>query len=301
MRIIKIIVSTLLKLAIIALVVGLVGREVLLNIGVSRLQSSLSLLRRKAASESYYQACRKKGSIFVEGDQMGVLQLRFVSSSEYVIEVLCSQYSVDPIMVEQRQLPPLVKKVVGNSGVIWGDERSGVRLEIYGRQSGLGVENQQIIQLKPEDELGIGPRASCVGYGYSCCQAESQQGVGQLQSKATDCTRSCYSSCVSRPVVLAFVTQPAVNQQTRTLYIKPGEEAMFSFVLDQGQAQQVKTRVVYGDGSSDDFLTTQGTSSHRYQCQEKQCQYWARIEAIDDQRVTTAQLPVNQIKIVVRP
>ena len=300
MRIIKFIFKSIILLAIVGGVGFLLAREILLFIGVSKIKSSLSSLRSIAVQKSYFTQCREKGSVFIDGDDPATMQLRFISSTEYVVEVLCSQFSIDPILVEQEELPRFVSKVAGGSGIIWGDARSGITLESFGRQKIVAVEGRIVITPPVGSELGIGPVTSCSGYGFSCCKSESEQGVGQQFTSSVDCPKSCYSSCVSRPVILAFNTQPAMDLQRRLAIISSGETVTFSFVIDPGLDNSVSAKLDYGDGQQAIFYGDKQIANHTYQCSQQECLHEVKLTVENDKGVSAADLPIMNMSVLVK-
>ncbi len=267
---------------------------------MGKIKSSLSTLRSVAMQRSYFSKCREKGTVFVDGDDPAVLQLRFTSANEYVLEVLCSQFSIDPILLGMETLPVFVKKAAGNSGIIWGDARSGIVLEVFNRKKIIGVEDRNVTTFSAQSELGIGPVASCAGYGFSCCKYESEQGLGTSFSGAVDCPKTCFSSCVSRPVVLAFNTQPFLDLKKRSVTIASGESVTFSFVIDSGTGGLIAVKLDYGDGVIDTFDTGKQTFDHIYQCSKSECLYQVKLTATDENGVSTVDLPIANMIVLVK-
>lgn len=283
------------------LVIGaLLGREVLLLMGVNQVKSSLTTLRRTELNGDYYQQCIRKGASPIDGELFALLQLRFDSDNHYLLEVLCNQYSFDPIVLKEETLPIFVTKVAGDSGLIWGDDLSAVRLEIFGRQTAVGVKNRKIIRLDHGQALGIAPLTTCQGFGFECCQLESELGQGRQLEEARDCPRTCYESCQARPVLLAFRTDPAVVSYGEPLEIRSGQTVTFSYVLDPGQAEAVKTIIDYGDGQQEEMLAVEAQVSHTYQCQQTACEYQVKLMAENEFGVETADLPINNLRIMVK-
>ena len=300
MRIIKFIFKSIIFIVIIGGGGFLLAREILLFTGISQIKSSLSILRSASVQKSYFAKCKEKGAVFIEGSDPAVMQLRFISSNEYVLEMLCSGLSIDPILLDQKQLPKFVNKIVGNSGIIWGDAKSGITLEVFNRQKSVGVDGRFIVIFNPNSELGMGPITSCTGYGFSCCKFESEQGVGQQLNNSTDCPKSCYSSCVNRPVVLAFNTQPVLDLQKRLVVIPSGESIAFSFVIDSGSTDLVSVKLDYGDGQEDMFYTDKQMTTHTYQCFEQECLRQVKLTVENDLGISAANLPIMDMTVLVK-
>lgn len=289
-------------LSILAGISFLVGREIFLVLGVTQIRTSLSLLRQIDKNpKAYGQQCRQKG-VTVDSDVLSSLQLRFISSNEYVVEVVCSQFSMDPIVIETKKLPQFVKKLPGNTGIVWGESASGIGLEVFGRKRAIVVEKQEIFYSPVDDRLsyGVGPSSSCQAYGFQCCQLETQLGLGDQYNGVNDCPLTCFSSCQSRPLVLSFTSDPFIDLETRVTTIGSGDSVTFSYVVNPFVADNIATvELDTGDGQT--FQSTQltGTFDHTYECQNMPCRYPARIKVVNSAGVESADLSVNNILIEV--
>jgi hypothetical protein len=300
MRILSLIVKYLIILLLLALVGGLLGREILLTTAVNNIKNSLIDLRKSANQGAYQDQCAKKG-IQLEAQDRPTFQLRFTSPTEYVLEAICGQLNRDPISLGAKQsLPKFVKKVSHNAGIIWGSELSGVRLAIYNRSAAVGVLDEEIVKFDQDQEFGLGPVSVCEGYGFNCCQPESLQGTGQQLTGVLNCANSCYTSCVARPMVLSFNSQPFPGKQNRTVRITNGQEVIFSYVIDSSPKDQLAVKLSFGDGKAQSFSTPQDSASHVYQCLKDSCIYTAWLGVTNQAGVSSADLPISKIKIVVR-
>lgn len=301
MRILKFLLTSILIVAILGGVGFLVTREALLIWGVAKLRTSLSQLKQIDRNrDNYISECRKQGAELNE-NIISRLQLRFVSDREFVLEVICAQFQLSPILVGEVSLPPFVTKVPGSSGVIWGDDQSGVVLSVWGRQRAVIVEQRELIYETPKESLSFsnGPTTSCQGYGFVCCQEETSQGTGDQYTGVTDCPRSCYSACVSRPVVLSFVSDPFMDPQTRVASISSGETVTFTYVVDS-QKPLSEVRIVYGDGQTEAAAESDGSFTHTYLCNSGACQNEVFLTATDVTGATAVLTPVSKISIQVQ-
>ena len=253
----------------------------------------------------------------VEGQP--TVQLRFTSDTEYLVEILCPGYQFDPVLVMQGELDRYVSKVPGSSGILVGEDRTGVELAVFknvhkqlsdwaGRDvpfieksKKIIIENGAFIVAQPEDELGSGPITSCEGFGYQCCQLESQIGIGNTIEGLQGCEKTCFSSCASRPFVLSFTSNPFFDVKTRIVEISDGESIDFSYVVDPGESDAIQVFVDYGDGSSDQSLEKNGMFSHIYNCPADECEYSARMTVTDSAGVESAWTPVSLITVKVLP
>lgn len=304
MRILRFLAISSVVMLMLSLVVGLIGREALLVWGVATMRTEVSKLRQISKKPAAYSSqCLQKG---VQPDEDAPLiesyQLRFVSDTEFVTEVVCRQFRLDPIRVSSGQLPWFVRKVPGSSGLIWGQDSSAVELEVLGRHRTVLVEATELLYDRPGlVRLGEGPVASCQGYGFSCCELNTQQGMGDQLNGVTDCPRTCFRSCLSRPVVLSFSSDPFPDPQTRVAVATVGEPVTFSYVTDVSMVDVPIITIVFGDGAEQVVTEPVGSVGHSYQCATAMCQFQARVVISSPDGVTAAELPVNSLTLQVTP
>lgn len=314
MRVLYSLLSSVVAIAIVLAIGFLIAREGLLFWGVSTVRSSITVMRQLAVNAGQYGTeCRKLG---VSDDEQAIsaIQLRFTSDTEYVVEVVCGQFRLNPLVIETKQLPFMVKKLPGASGIVWGEARSGVRLGVWGRTRSIITENREVaFTSNPDEFLGAGPISSCQGYGYLCCAEESSIGDGDLFSGATDCPKTCFPGCLPRPVVLSLTTDPFYQPETRTLDVSAGEMVTFGYVVTmpplRGKPEEAQSELAvsptqsvvieYGDGSSDLAVEEAGSFTHAYQCVGARCVYQLSLKVTDINGVSAAVTPVSQLKVVV--
>lgn len=303
MRILSFIVKVLIGGAVLVGIGFFVSREVLLQIAISQLKSDTAQMRSIARNTgAYIQNCQRQGTTGISGQFIDAIQLRFISDTEYVVEVVCSELRITPIEVLSNSLPMMVEKVPGSSGLTWGVEPSAVSLAIWGRQRSLGIEEESIVPALSPAEVGtaMAPPTSCEGFGYTCCQQELTIGTGELISRAQDCPQTCYQQCQDRPIVLSVTTQPFYDQATRTVTVQRGQPLQAGFVIDAQGLENVATTLNFGDGATQNFTEINGTASHTYQCSAPSCTYTLSVSAEDSSGISSAQTPLSQIKVVVQ-
>lgn len=300
MRIIKFLLSGLLIIGVLGGFVFFIGREVLLLLGVSELKQSVSALRQISTNAgTYYQECRRKGA--ADGpDVLGSIQLRFLSEKQYVVEVVCSQFQLDPIVITTKELPFLVTKQSGQSGIIWGEALSGIALEVFGRSTAVWVENSEVKTGNPAElEVSIGPLSSCQGLGYQCCPSDTSVGNGTQYTAVSDCPKTCFSACVERPTVLSFITQPFFDTKTRVLEIGSGEQVEFTYTARMGEVKTGMVSIDFGDGQRADLELPKGSSTHTYTCSSSRCEYKAVLKLVDANGLEAVQADLNSVTVVV--
>jgi hypothetical protein len=304
MRVLRFFLSSFIVIAIVAGVGFLVTREALLIWGMSTLRSSVTKMRSTSVNlEPYVRECQKRGGSDLSESIIERIQTRFTSSTEFEVEVICRQFFLDPIVLDHKQLPPFVMKAPGSSGLIWDNELTSVTLRVWGRSRSLVLTGDTVSYTNDvvSAPIGSGPVAACQGYGFSCCSLESAQGVGDQIPGANDCPKSCFSSCVSRPIILSFSSDPFYEPENRELRIKAGESVVFSYVIDFGPRPMGQIQLSFGDGQSQSFTESEGTIDHVYTCNQAQCVYPAQISATDSQGVTSGTTAVTKITVVVTP
>jgi hypothetical protein len=301
MRVLSFFLSALLFFGISGAIIAVVGREVMLTRAIWQVRDSLREMRQIAAKgEAYTQECQKRGALNLNQAGVGTIQLRFTSANEYAVEVLCTDFSFDPIVVSSEKLPWRVTKKSSTSGIIWGDERSGVTLEFFGRSRAILVEDREIFTVSGQTTaLGTGPRTNCAGFGYQCCIPESSAGVGEQLAQATDCPRTCYQSCQARPLVLSLVSQPFLDVETRTLTMGPGEPVEFSYVGSMSGPAELKANFTFGDGAAETLTGTSNKVSHTYLCPQAECLYEMTLTLVDGQGVESYPTPISKVTVKV--
>ncbi len=316
MRILRYFLSGLLLVSIIGISAFFIFREVAMYWGVSTLRESVKALAQAQNQGSYQTQCHQEGRSI--GPNGVIMQLRFLSDTEYVTEALCNEASTLPISVGRESLPPFVTKVQGESGFIANGSVSGIELAAFEdlgneleqalRVSSTYITKSKILQLEEgilletvdPTVLGNGPITSCTGYGYTCCRDEAEKGIGDRIAGLFDCEQSCYSQCVSRPLLLSFTSNPFYDIQTRTVTIPTGTTVEFIYVGDGGQSDTVSGFLEFGDGGSEPITEESGQADHTYTCATASCSYVARVLLTDKWGVDSAELPVTKINIVVQ-
>ncbi|MBU0978659.1 MAG: hypothetical protein ABIJ03_00500 [Patescibacteria group bacterium] len=308
--------ALLIKLTVILVVLGLimlfVGREIVLSMGLANISESVQALRNYQKRSIYYDVCTRKGSQVMEGTDFVTYQLRFTSSTDYVLEAICAQLEFDPVLIEKKSLPRFTSKKPGDSGLIMSrDKVTGIQLvalnelaksldlDFIAKHKAVAVNNMQLVYPQTDQLLDEGPISSCAGYGYVCCDNLTRQGIGEQITGLADCPDTCFSSCETRPSLLSFTTNPLFDPKTRKIKISQGSGLEFHFVVDGGKSQSVLARINYGDGQTDAVTALDGKTSHRYVCPSAPCYYQAVIELEDDWGVKSIDSSITRINIEV--
>lgn len=304
MRILTLFVKYVVMITLVMGVTGLFIREAFLFWGTQQVrmaENKMELIAGARFKSEYDKQCRDKGGGRGAANVQAT-QLRFTSDTEYQVEVVCEFFSNDPIVIETYKLPMFVKKVPGQAGFVWNpDSTSGVVLEVYHRRTTLVLENEKFRMVQGKASIpGSQPQATCGGFGYACCAAENEVGEGDLFKQVSDCPTQCFPTCVPRPTVLRFVSDPNPDLKTRTATVPKGSPIIFYFVTDPGKTGQATTQLQLGDGSIKDFTEFETDYTHQYQCDQAECAYTAKLVVTDSSGVISVPTAISTINVVVR-
>jgi hypothetical protein len=303
MRILKFIFSVIVFLVVVSLVGFFVGREFILTLGTSDMKNSLKAVATVAKNSGTYAAeCRKKGIIELDESSIKTIQLRFTSDTEYQIEVICRQFSLDPIIVERGELPQFVRKTDGFSGVVWGEQLSGVAIESFGKVKSVYVDDfATYVGTLDEVQGAIGPLTSCQGHGFTCCSIDTTIGAGDQLTNVNDCPQNCYESCIRRPVILSVSTQPFFDLKTRVLTVNRGEEVVVAYVTDEAGSKELSVTIDFGDGQMEQLGTYAGDTVHQYTCTTQEpCTYELVVTAINEKGIEAARTAITRVTVIVQ-
>ncbi len=315
MRILKALFFSFVILLVTLIVVVYGAREVLLIGSTWLISSRYNQVVQSVAAGDHRQECMKLGVFGGEAFP----QLRFVSSTEYYAEAVCGTLSESALVITKYKLWPLVTKTTGDSGLTDQKKQAVVALEVLGRVASVEQDefgNTHTVWRKGKlISTGAGPVTNCGGYGTTCCIEGEEQGIGDQIKGALDCPKTCYVACYSRPVILAFNSNPFYDYESRILTVKRGQTIDFSYVISESQRdvfadarlkentdplaillslskQLLNTKKIeaekealrqvtldFGDGETTTLSKLQDTGSHSYTCARELCRYTANLSA----------------------
>ncbi len=304
MGVLKSIFISLILLAILAGVSGLIAREYFLYQSVTMVSNVLNELEGQGTSTGAFRAqCASRG--LASGFEDITLQLRFTTSTHFVTEVVCGGSILNPIVIGEFNLPPYVLKRAGeSSGVVIGAPVSSVGLSIWGASKDVVIQDSQVSVTKAKkiDNFHPGPMTVCAGIGYQCCQEEVSTGVGQVFGDVSDCASSCYSSCTPRPIVLTFQTESSSSSSSRTAQVKVGQNVVFNYVVDPGSPDGATVDLDFGDGKNQTSSKMSGTLTYIYYCPSGGgCTYTAHLSARTTSGSISSDTPLTKLTIQVQP
>ena len=330
MRIIKAFITSLLIIAIVCGTIFFTAREVLLVMTTSKIKQSLVLIRDVQQEQMYATECMSKGSSRDTSGNIHYTQLRFIDLNSFVVEVICNGMEHSPIELAAVDLPPLVYHEVGQSGLRWSED-AGLNFTCLNRVGSISVIDGMVYtSLKPTQTASTqGPPSQSESYGYECCDVDFQQGDGKAITAALDCPQTCYASCLDRPLILSFSTQPYYDKLTRTLQVNRGQSVIFSYTVSPNQEvsfngfydesdqiektiamiemvfnppqpeDEVEVIIDFGDGQQEEFSSLRGQVEHQYDCAIDICLYTAKLKVIKQNGIESLDSLQNTIKVQV--
>lgn len=306
MRILSLLIKILLTGGVVAVVSFFIGREVLLQLATRQMVTELRELQKASQTKnSYHRSCQIPNAVDGTRATVQSVELAFLNSTEYQIQLVCSNFSYQPVVLRSGSLPRFVEKMPGSAGFVWSDETpTSISLGVWGRfatitlaQSDIKVRNQG--QEQAVSTSSLNPLTQCSGYGFSCCQEGSQLGAGEQAPNVRDCPRTCFSQCLTRPVILTFNTQPFYDARTRTLKIQSGESVTFSYVSELIGASTPQVALDLGDGQLLTSTNLQDSLTHTYTCTQAVCRYQARLSLTNAAGITNVDSNLNHVTIIV--
>lgn len=319
MRVLRFIFTAFVLFCVIAVLGFFVTREALLFWGTSKIRGSLRTLSNSLSKSAFSSQCLELGATPIANAPLVSYQLRFLSSTEYVLEAVCDGFPYEPIRLGQEQLPTFVSKVPGGSGLfVQRGVQSGIALSVFADEitavsQALDFELDFLTREKPiiaeggvliQDPGGLittnGPVTQCEGYGYECCDTVAQFGVGDRITGLVDCESTCYAQCASRPLILSLNSNPIMNPNTRTATVQTGTSVEFTYVADDGEASSISGVMDFGDGVKVPVSGLAGQTAHTYTCARSRCTYTAQLKLTDNWGIESADVGISKITIVVQ-
>ncbi len=302
----------------------LIVRETLLWQADQAFKDDLHALRKMKSPTT----CQKEFGQNVAQDNTVIRQLRFTDSRKYVIELLCPGFPDRPLAQEQRTLGRYVSKLSGAAGIIVYPKVSESLIGIVvfqelvhslppALQSWLSwISRGELIGLVQGDvtsrplpksaitssasQFGIGPVSSCEGYGYSCCDVQTELGMGDSVRDLPSCPTSCFARCLSRPLVASWRSNPMPDWESNVLELPSGGTAEFSYVVaDASEASPWTATISFGDGEMMIAKGKDGTVTHSYTCSTGLCDFTATVTVENKNGAQSAKTPLTTLKVAV--
>lgn len=296
--------TTFIRLLIVVLLLGgtvfFGGREIWLLLAGEQIISDAHTLTRPTQWEKYLEGC--SSSLITGSSPFAGFQLRFVDQEKYVLEVDC--VAQQPVVKESISLLQGVKKTKGSAGFYYDFQSKEflgeVQIEFLGRSRVVYVDGENVKQTWGTTQYIVSkPASACQAFGYTCCDAENQQGVGEeISAGVVDCSQNCFSSCLQRPLLLSFQSDPAGDYQERIVRLN-GTSALviFSFAFDESAAAIDTVTLDYGDGTQQSYEQASSLSPKEYSCLSGKCTFVATIQATDNRGVSSPTTRLSTITV----
>lgn len=260
----------------------LAGQVLILSVDGSMKETVANVQEYVRFRQKGLPICQKSPQSSGNAKPLGI-QLRFIDSHAYVLELLCTQFEGFPQQIGAGSLPRFVTKVPGSSGLAYmydNPKRTEFSLRSFFSTRSFSFGSEYFADARLTRAI---PQTSCAGYGYSCCDATIERTDGQVQREGViDCPSGCATSCQSRPHFLSFSSDPYANY-SRVIEMDAGSfPVTFEYNAELLGGRIARVSISYGDGSSDESVSSQGSFSHTFLC-DGVCRYTVSITAYDAQ------------------
>lgn len=280
----------------------LITREAVIWWTTNSLSRQVSYLQRTTQWNNLSNICLERTS-----EPAIRLQLRFLDDQRYQLEVACADERYEKFQ-ETKSLMWGVIKNGGWAGLAVDPESrevSGqISFDFFGRSKTLYAENGKLRSRNDQAaELSSLLISSCQAHSLTCCQADLQAGLGeQLVEGVNDCPDTCFSSCLLRPKVLMFQTDPRLEPTNRRLVLdKNSSFVLFNYTIEENDNPLEKVVLDFGDGTKEELPPDIfGQVTKEYQCSQDECHYFAKLTAYDNAGFDSAPSRTDQIEIVLK-
>lgn len=284
-------------LFLVLLIVGVVafvwGKPMVQSVTTThQIRSALRLVANLSLEPKHFLECQEKSAsdIFANNRYpLSAYQLRFTSPTTYVIEAVCSGSASSTVAVKSGELP-VGSSVLSGTGVavpiktVPEDVQFVVRVgevaTAYGFKNGdvYSEESDQAYEIAS----GTQPQTTCEGVGKICCNAQKQVGSGAQQTSVSDCPLTCFDSCMNRPEVTLFNSDPPATSLDRMVNLTRANSTIrISYRIDDPDNTIQSVDVDWGDGQGASGLQAKDTLEHTYACAQAQCSYAVVLSAQD--------------------
>jgi hypothetical protein len=295
---------TFFKFLFLLLLVGFLGmfgtREVLLYLASQQVVSDVRSITQSSRWDELVVLC--EGGVVTEVPFDG-FQVRFISATEYKVEAHCLASA--PGVQKTAKLPYQVKKTTGSAGFFYDFTNKNltgeVTLELWGQKRIVYAEGNSPGQNWGKTTIQASvPSSVCVAHGFTCCDAVQELGQGESVSNGvTDCPTQCFTSCLKRPLLLSFNSDPQANYETRQVLVPKLEAAViFSFLFDDTESPISNVKIDFGDGTSQEVTTRNGQLTKEYVCKQTTCTYKVKLVGVDAREIPSANTRLSELEVI---
>jgi hypothetical protein len=289
-------------------IMGWFGREkVVMGMAAYSLRNDIAQLKKFRYDGS------AKGCVSLEHETNRVTgyQLRFISDTEYVFEVVCEHDKAGNIL-KNGLLAGGVKRLYGSGIMLAVDEKNveptnaWVHLKYGDTIVAVGFFNNVADIKWNAREFPIGgdttAQANCSDWGFVCCKSGTENGQG-AQVFTLDCPKNCHQTCNQLPVVVFFNTSPLMDAKSRVLLLNSRKSSVdFGFEITDFDGNVEQSSIDFGDGTvSGEFGAKASPVSHEYSCDTSRCVYRAVLSAVDSEGNNLENSHYNQIQVILEP
>lgn len=283
MRIAGFFLRTLLTLSVVAAVFYFFGGQVWLAISLYGFQADVKIVENaKQNSLAYGKKCQNSPGASNLSTPIAV-QLRFLDSMQYQIELRCTLIEDTPVILSTGQLPMFVKNTSGSSG-LYADfnqaTKSTITLSSFVAKKDISIDTTTQFN-NATAAIETYPATSCAGWGYRCCTQDQETGTGKEQTDGVnDCSGRCFAACSALPYIQSFVSDPYPASMSTIRMDSNQLTVTYSYSTAVAGGKIATVHIEYGDGASDNSTETTGSFVHTYTC-ETTCDYAAILTALD--------------------
>lgn len=282
-----------------------VGREIWLFLGAQEVARQAQRLTQVARWQPYYSNCRAELALGSDIPFRGI-QVRFIDQETFVSEIDC--IGQNPFEIDRFTLPMGVKKTTGSAGFFFDPMTqvlSGeVTISFLGQSRVVYTESQKISQQWGQSivrsEL---PVSQCSGHGLKCCDALEFQGEGlPMSGGVLDCPGGCFDSCLRRPVLLSFQSDPSLSQTRVLELVGQNQFVTFAYTFDLQESELESVIIDYGDGTQDTGLSPTGQFEKEFSCPGTSvCSFTVTLQATDARGVVSAPTRLSTLQVSLNP
>lgn len=288
------------------LIVAVAGRELWLFAAAQNIARTAQQLTQTNRWQPYFSQCQDRIITDASSPVLG-MQLRFLNDREYVIEVACEGQQAAE--VQRSTLPMGVRKSTGSPGFsydIQSQTLSGeMTLQFFRQNRIVYIEGETAGQQWGKTDLRSGiPASQCAAHGLRCCPADEYEGVGLPQADGVlDCPGGCFDSCLRRPILLSFQSDPSISPSTREVVIQGTSGlVLFAYTFDDTESDIQAVTIDYGDGTAETLTSGRGEFEKEFVCTSgQQCRFVVTLQATDVRGVSSPATRLSTLTVVVTP
>lgn len=305
-------------------ILTLIARETLLWRGVDAVKKDLRTLSKMTNSKN----CSDEFGMAVTDSGQPDRQLRFIDSKAYVLELACPSFPDSPLQQQPRKLSEFITKKPGTAGIIQRRDvtSSYITLVVFqdfvhmlpasvqpwlrwiSRGEMVGMQDDQVVSKSapqeatatPTIDLSSSPVSSCEGYGFSCCDTQTEYGMGDSLENLSSCPANCFARCLPRPLVVSWRSNPIPDWETNSVSLPVGGSLQLYYVLDDvDESGPWNAYISFGDGQEQIVEGKSGMVEHSYRCASSSCMYTASVVVENALGARSVETTVSKITISV--